>query len=106
MRTLIGGYRGTLKSAAQIAAAALLVICGGVIAMTVVMHLVDPSHFGLWWGPHAFFFGSVDTPLHIRQVNDSTLYQVALIVVPLCGLVGYELIGFVRERRGQVDRTR
>ena len=98
MRTLISRYKGTLQSAGQLAAAALLIVSGGAVAMTVVMHLVDPVHFGLWWGPHAFFFGSASAPDHLHQADAGTLYQLALIVVPLCALVAWELLGFVRAR--------
>ncbi len=98
MRTLISRYTGTLQNAGQLGAAALLIVCGGAVAMIVVMHLVDPVHFGLWWGPHAFFFGSATAADHFHQADGSTLYRLALIIVPLCVLVSNELFGFVRAR--------
>jgi hypothetical protein len=101
MRTLSSHFQETLKTTGQLAAAGFLVVCGGAIAMAVVMHLLDPVHFGLWWGPHAFFFGSAEAPAHARQAPGRTLYETALVAVPLCLLVSRELVGFVLERRGR-----
>ena len=56
----------------------------------------DPGHIGLWSGPHAFFFGSLDTTMHAHQLPASTLHVAALMVALLAFFVARELIGFAR----------
>jgi hypothetical protein len=85
------------RSVGQLVIGAVLLICAIAVAMTVVMHLADPLHYGLWWGPQAFFFGSADAPADARQAHDGTLYLAALVVVPLCVLVARELYGYARK---------
>ena len=85
------------RSIGQLAIGGVLLICAIAVAMTVVMHLVDPAHYGLWWGANAFFFGPADASAHVRQAHDGTLYLAALVVVPLCVLVARELVGYARK---------
>ena len=85
------------RSVGQLAIGGVLLVCAIAVAMTVVMHLVDPVHYGLWWGPDVFFFGSAEASGDARQAHDGTLYLAALVVVPLCVLVARELLGFARK---------
>jgi hypothetical protein len=96
--------RDIARSTGQLAIAAVLLICAIAVAATVVMHLVDPLHYGLWWGPQAFFFGPADSSVEVRQAHDGTLYLAALVVVPLCVLVARELYGYARKSLARQTR--
>jgi hypothetical protein len=89
-----------LKPWGQLAIAALVAVCGLGVGVTAVGHAVDPRHVGLWSGPRAFFFGSLDDALigsiRAHQLPGSTLYVVAVMVVLLCFFVSRELVGFAR----------
>jgi hypothetical protein len=85
-----------LKAFAQLAIAALVAVIGVAVGATAVVHAIDPTHVGLWSGPHAFFFGWPDGPIRAHQLPASTLYVVALVVVVICWKVCRELIGFAR----------
>jgi len=85
-----------LKAFAQLGAAALIAVFALAVGVTAVMHAIDPAHVGLWSGPHAFFFGSLDNAIHVHQLPGSTLYIVTLVVVVLCWKICRELIGFAR----------
>ena len=85
-----------LKPVAQLGIAALIAVFGLAVGATAVMHAIDPTHVGLWSGPHAFFFGSLDHAVHVHQLPAGTLYLVALVVVVLSWKICLELIGFAR----------
>jgi hypothetical protein len=85
-----------LKPFAQLAMAALLAAIGAGVGGTALVHMVDPTHVGLWSGPHAFFFGMPDGPVRAHQLPASTLYVAALVVVVICWKVCRELVGFAR----------
>jgi uncharacterized membrane protein (UPF0182 family) len=85
-----------LKALAQFGVAALVAAFGLAVGATAAMHAIDPARFGLWSGPHAFFFGSLDDAIHVHQLPASTLYVVTLMVVVLCWKICRELIGFAR----------
>jgi hypothetical protein len=74
----------------------LLLTCALAVTAAVVMHLADPAHFGLWWGSHAFFFGTADSALHVHRAREDTFWVTALVIVALCLLVARELVGFAR----------
>ncbi len=89
-----------LKACAQLVAAVLVAALGVGMVATAIGHAVDPGHFGMWSGPHAFFFGQVDGPfeaaLHAHQLPSATLYIVAVMVVGICWFVSRELFGYAR----------
>jgi len=87
----------TLKSTGQFLAAALIALTGLAIGATAVGHAFDPEHVGLWSGPDAFFFGTLDGTIHAHQLPGSTLYVVAVTAVLLCFFVARELFGFARK---------
>ena len=84
------------RSTGLLAIVGVLVVSALAVAGSVVMHQLDPTHFGLWWGPHAFFFGEPGALRHVRQAQEDTLYLSATVIVALCGLVARELVGFAR----------
>ena len=91
---------GLLALMGVLAAAAIAV------SAVVLMHQFDPAHFGLWWGPHAFFFGTADATMHVRQADEDTLYLAALVMVPLCALMSRELLGLARARLTRTAASR
>jgi hypothetical protein len=97
-------YQTLARSGGQLAIVGVLIACAVAVAGAAVMHLVDPAHFGLWGGPHAFFFGTADAPLHVRQAQDDTLWLAALVIVTLCVLVARELFGFARAGASRQSR--
>jgi L-aminopeptidase/D-esterase-like protein len=86
----------TLKPYAQLLIAGLIAMFGIAVGVTALGHAIDPEHVGLWSGPHAFFFGTLDGAIHAHQLPGSTLYLVALVVVALSGLICRELVGYAR----------
>jgi len=93
-----------LKPYAQLIAAGLVALLGIAVGVTALGHAIDPAHVGLWSGPHAFFFGSLDGAIHAHQLPGSTLYLVALMVVALAGLICRELVGFARASLARQSR--
>ena len=85
-----------LKPCAQLVAAALVALLGLGTGVTALGHAVDPSHVGLWSGPHAFFFGTLDGAIQAHQLPTSTLYIVTAMVVTLAFFIARELVGFAR----------
>ncbi len=85
-----------LKACAQLVAAALVAAFGLAVGVIAAMHAIDPTHVGLWSGPHAFFFGSLDHAIDVHQLPGSTLYVVTLMIGVLCWKICRELIGFAR----------
>jgi hypothetical protein len=89
-------YKTLARRGGQYALVCLLLVTALAVTAAVVMHLVDPAHFGLWWGPHAFFFGTADAALHVHRANEGTLWLTAFVIVTLCLLVARELLALAR----------
>ena len=85
-----------IKPYAQLTAAAFVAFIGLAVGVTALGHAFDPAHVGLWSGPHAFFFGTLDGEIRAHQLPGSTLYVVAVMVAALSFLVARELIGYAR----------
>ncbi len=85
-----------IKPYAQLTAAALVAVIGLAVGATALGHAFDPAHVGLWSGPHAFFFGTLDGEIRAHQLPGSTLYVVAVMVVALAFFVARELVGYAR----------
>ena len=85
-----------IKPYAQLTAAALVAVIGLAVGATALGHAFDPAHIGLWSGPHAFFFGTLDGEIRAHQLPGSTLYVVAVMVVALAFFVARELVGYAR----------
>ena len=85
-----------IKPYAQLTAAAFVAFIGLAVGATALGHAFDPAHVGLWSGPHAFFFGSLDHAIDVHQLPGSTLYVVTLMIGVLCWKICRELIGFAR----------
>ena len=85
-----------IKPYAQLVAAAFVAFIGLAVGATALGHAFDPEHIGLWSGPHAFFFGPLDSEIRAHQLPGSTLYVVAVMVVALSFLVARELVGYAR----------
>jgi len=85
-----------IKPYAQLTAAALVAVIGLAVGATALGHAFDPAHVGLWSGPHAFFFGTLDGEIRAHQLPGSTLYVVTVMVVALAFLVARELVGYAR----------
>ena len=98
MRAYITRTTRIAQGAGLLALVSVLAVSALAVSAVVLMHQFDPAHFGLWWGPHAFFFGTADATMHVRQAHEDTLYLSALIMVPLSLLMARELLGFARAR--------
>ncbi len=85
-----------IKPYAQLTAAAFVAVIGLAVGATALGHAFDPAHIGLWSGPHAFFFGTLDGEIRAHQLPGSTLYVVAVMVVALAFFVARELVGYAR----------
>ncbi len=85
-----------IKPYAQLTAAAFVAFIGLAVGATALGHAFDPAHVGLWSGPHAFFFGTLDGEIRAHQLPGSTLYVVAAMVMALSFLVARELVGYAR----------
>jgi len=85
-----------VSSAACTLAAAIVALFGAAIGVTAIGHALDPAHIGLWSGPHAFFFGPLDSEIQAHQLPGSTLYVVVVMAVLLAFFVARELVGFAR----------
>jgi hypothetical protein len=83
-----------LKAWGQFVAAALVALFGIAVAATAAGHALDPVHVGLWSGPNALFFGTLDDSLRAHQLPSGTLYLVALVVIVLAWKIARELYGF------------
>ena len=85
-----------IKPHAQLVAAAFVAFLGLAVGATALGHAFDPEHIGLWSGPHAFFFGTLDGEIRAHQLPGSTLYIVTVMVVGICWFVSRELVGYAR----------
>ncbi len=85
-----------LKHSAQFLAAILVAFVGLAVGATAIGHAFDPEHVGLWSGPNALFFGTLDDTIRAHQLPGSTLYVVTVMVVLLCFFIARELFGFAR----------
>ena len=88
-----------LKTAGQLALAAFIALTVAAIAATAVMHAFEPARFGLWSGPHMFFFGALDGPNGARQLTGTLLNMLAITAVLVGTAVCRELLGFAGARR-------
>ena len=93
-----------LKPYAQLIVAGLIALFGIAVGATALGHAIAPAQVGLWSGPHAFFFGTLDGAIQAHQLPGSTLYLVALMVVALAGLICRELVGFARASLARQSR--
>jgi len=88
-----------LKAAGQLVLAAFVALTAAAIAATAVMHALEPARFGLWSGPHMFFFGALDGPNGARQLTGTLLNMLAITAVLVGTAVCRELLGFAGARR-------
>jgi len=82
-----------LKTAGQLALAAFIALTVAAIAATAVMHAFEPARFGLWSGPHVFFFGALEGQ------NGTLLNMLAITALLVGTAVCRELLGFAGARR-------
>lgn len=83
-----------LRAAGQMAAAVPFAFVVAAVAATVLMHCVDPVHYGLWTGTGVFFFGSIDDSTQAQQVPGSTFYLYAFLFVVIGSMACREFAGF------------
>ena len=68
-----------LRMIGHMAAAALSALVVAAIAVTVLMHWVDPIHWGLWTGNWTFSFGRLDDSKTAQQTSGFAFYLYAII---------------------------
>lgn len=75
-----------LRAVGHLGVAAISALVVAAIAATVLMHWVDPIHWGLWTGNWTFSFGRLDDSMTAQQTSGFAFYLYAVIFLAVGSL--------------------
>jgi hypothetical protein len=92
--SISGRNAAVLRAIGYLVAATLTALFVAAVAATVLMHWVDPIHWGLWTGHWTFSFGRLDGSTTAQQMSGFAFYLYAIVFASLGGMACREFAEF------------